>query len=175
MIKHLVSFDNPSLTTKTELFDFNNPPTDITQLSLDLIETMNFYNGIGLSANQIGLPYRVFVMRSEVPFVCFNPKVVMPSTEQVELEEGCLSLPGLTMKVMRPRHVKVRFQTPSGAVVTKQFTGMTARCFMHEMDHMDGNYFFNGVGRMKMDKAIREAKKKGFDYEGKNLLKHALA
>lgn len=175
MIKHLVSFDNPALTTKTTPFDFANPPCDVTELSMDLIETMNFYQGIGLSANQIGLPYRVFVMRADKPFVCFNPKVIMPSEELISLEEGCLSIPGLIAKVTRSKHVKVRFQTPSGAVVTKTFTGMTARCFLHEMDHMDGLFFFDGIGRLKMEKAIKDAKKRGYNYDGFNLMKHAIA
>jgi len=175
MIKHLVSVDNPILTTKTEPFDFANSPCDVTQLAMDLIETMNFYQGIGLSANQVGLPYRVFVMRAETPFVCFNPKIVMPSEELITLEEGCLSIPGLIAKVTRSKHVKVRFQTPSGVVVTKTFTGMTARCFQHEMDHMDGIFFFDGIGRLKMEKAIKDAKKRGYNYDGLNLMKHAIA
>ena len=175
MIKHLVHYENPILTTKTETFDFENPPCDINQLSLDLIETMNFYKGIGLSANQIGLPYRVFVMRAEIPFVCFNPRIVMPGSEQVTLDEACLSVPGLIAKITRPRHIKVRFQTPSGATVTKEFTGLTARCFLHEMMHLDGKFFFEGIGRLKMEKAIKVAKRRGYDYEGKNLMKLAIA
>src|SRR4051812_48360605 len=134
----LIPHTDKLLRTKLELFDFDNPLIDPGELSIQLVETMKSSDGIGLSANQVGLNLRVFAMNSfpEI-FVCFNPRVVMPGTEQVVLEEGCLSYPGLIIKVKRPRDIKVRFQGPDGEVYTKTFTGMTARVFQHELDHLD--------------------------------------
>lgn len=174
MIYNLVKFDDPILRTRSENFDFNNPPVDPNVLSRDLLETMYALDGIGLAANQVGLPHRVFVMRAETPFACFNPRIILYDTKTLELEEGCLTFPGLTIKVKRPSSIKVRFATPSGNIVTHEFAGMTARQFCHETAHLNGEFFFDGIGRLKMDVAIKKAKKIGFNYEGKNLMKYAV-
>jgi peptide deformylase len=112
-------------------------------------------NGIGLAANQVGVPYRIFAMRAAPEnFVCFNPKIVQPSEAEVVLEEGCLTYPGLYVKIKRSQHVRVRFQTPNGDTLTKQFTGMSARIFQHELDHLDGVIFYNKANRVHRDKAL---------------------
>lgn len=159
MIHELVESTNPILKQKMEPFDFSNPPVDPNQLALDLIESMNVHDGYGLSANQLGLPYRVFVMRGDPNFVCFNPRIVMYGEEKNILEEGCLSFPNLIVKVQRPKHVRVRFQTPSGIMTTKQFTGMTARVFQHEIDHLDGILFFERANRFHREKAFKTMNK----------------
>jgi peptide deformylase len=116
-------------------------------------------NGVGLSANQVGLPYRVFSMRGAPEnFVCFNPKLVQPSEMEVILEEGCLTYQGLLVKIKRPQHIRVRFTTPNGETLTKQFTGMTARTFQHELDHLDGIIFYNRANRYHRDQALRKWK-----------------
>ncbi len=118
-------------------------------------------NGLGISANQLGLPYRVFVMRTAPELtICFNPRLVDASTEQVVLlEEGCLSYPGLHVKIKRPAHIKVRYQTVTGDTVTDKFTGLTARVFLHELDHMNGVDFISRAGPMAKDLAMRKWKK----------------
>lgn len=175
MIYDLVPPDSEILRTKLPEFDFANPPCDVIELSNSLVETMKHYTGIGLSANQVGLPYRVFCMDAPTPFVCFNPRVVLSDPEEILMEEGCLSFPNLIVKVSRPRHIKVRFATPNSVVTTQTFTGMTARVFQHELQHLDGGYFFDGVGRMKMDKAMQFARKHGSDYSQLGLMKRATA
>jgi peptide deformylase len=117
-------------------------------------------NGIGLAANQVGVPYRAFAMRGAPEnFVCFNPKVVQPSETLISLEEGCLTFPGLLVKIKRPQHIRVRFQTPNGDTLTKQFTGMTARIFQHELDHLDGIVFYNRANRVHRDTALEKWRK----------------
>lgn len=112
-------------------------------------------NGIGLAANQVGVPYRIFAMRGHPEnFVCFNPKLVQPSEMVISLEEGCLTYPGLLVKIKRPQHIRVRFTKPNGETITKQFTGMTARIFQHELDHLDGIIFYNKANRVHRDKAL---------------------
>lgn len=157
------------LTTPCEKFDFSNPPVDPIELAQDMVKLMYEYGGIGLSANQLGLPYRVFALRGDPEnFVCFNPKIVMPSTEDIVMEEGCLSFPGLIVKVKRPRHVRVRFTAPNGEVMTRQFTGMTARAFQHELDHLDGVLFYNKANRFHREQAFKRAKNTRFVVKTQN-------
>lgn len=157
----LVESKNPVLMKPCEKFDFSNPPFDPIQFAQDLVRTMYEHNGIGLSANQVGVPYQIFALRAAPEnFVCFNPKIVMPSEETIVLEEGCLTYPGLFVKIKRPRHVKVRFQMPNGETRTETFTGMSARAFQHEMDHMEGKIFYNQASKYHKDQAIRRWKNK---------------
>ncbi len=137
----LVESNHPLLHTKIEPFDFSNPEVDPLILANRLIVTMNNHNGLGLSANQCGLPYRVFVMRSEPTKVCFNPKLLAESDEIMPLQEGCLSYPFLFVKIKRPSIIRVRYTDALGETHTERFVGMTARCFLHEYDHLEGiNY-----------------------------------
>jgi len=154
---NLVKSNDPILTTPCQQFNFQAPPFEPIEFAKDLIAFMYESNGIGLAANQVGVPYRVFAMRGAPEnFVCFNPKVVQPSETLISLEEGCLTFPGLTVKIKRPQHIRVRFQTPNGDTLTKQFTGMTARIFQHELDHLDGIVFYNRANRVHRDTALEK-------------------
>ena len=122
----------------------------------EAMDKLNKTYGVGLSSNQLGLPYRVFAMRGYPEnLVCFNPKIVYYSDNIISMEEACLSFPGMIIKVKRPSEIRARFQTPSGMVVTKKFEGLTARTFQHEMDHMDGILFFNRANRYHREKALK--------------------
>jgi len=141
-------------------FDFQNPPFDPIEFSQELVKFMYENNGIGLAANQVGIPYRIFAMRgSPQNFVCFNPRIVQAAAENIILEEGCLSFPGLIVKVKRPRHVRVRFQTPNGDTRTETFIGMTARIFQHEYDHLEGKLYFNRASRYHREIALKKWKR----------------
>jgi peptide deformylase len=140
-------------------FDFQNPPVDPIVLADDLAQTMLANNGIGLAANQCGLPYRVFAIRGEQVIVCFNPIIVDSSKEQVYLEEGCLSFPNLFIKVKRPANIKVRYTEPNGNVVTQVFKGLTSRIFQHELDHLDGVTYQQRASTLNLDKARQQKKK----------------
>lgn len=155
----LVDRTDPVLTTPSKEFDFKNPPFNPVEFSHALVAFMYENHGLGLAAPQVGVPYRIFAMRGNPEnFVCINPRVVMPSEEQVVLEEGCLTWKGLFVKVKRPQHVRVRFQTPNGETRTDTFTGMSARVFQHEMDHLEGVWFFNRANRYHRDKAMKKWK-----------------
>jgi peptide deformylase len=118
------------------------------------------WNGLGLAANQVGVPYRVFAMRGAPEnFVCFNPRIVQAAAENIILEEGCLSFPGLLVKVKRPKHIRVRFQTPNGDTRTETFIGMTARIFQHELDHLDGRLYFNRANKYHKEIAMKKWKR----------------
>ena len=126
------------LHTKLNEFDFTNPPTDPNELASTLVETCKKNNGLGLSANQCGLPYRVFVMGANEDFIsCFNPKIIATEGE-AHMAEGCLSFPLLELRVTRPKKITVEYQDWNGEKHTTSFDGLTARIFLHELDHMDG-------------------------------------
>lgn len=108
---------------------------------MDLAQSMMKHGGVGLAANQIGLPYRAFAIAANPILVCFNPRIVNVSTEEIELEEGCLTFPGLILKIKRPGAIKVRYTYPNGETVTTQYNGITARIFQHELDHLNGVLF----------------------------------
>lgn len=144
------------LRSKVPMFDMNNPPVDPKELGLDLLKHMRHFGGIGLSANQLGLPYRVFVMEGDPGFVCFNPRITAFAGEDVMLDEGCLSYPGLYVMKKRPNLIRVRFMDPLGNACVKKFTGVSARIFQHEMEHLEGDNFLDDIG----DFALRRAKEK---------------
>lgn len=156
----LVTPDDPTLVKVCEEFDFIHPPFEPIEFAKELVKFMYDSNGIGLAANQVGVPYRIFAMRGEPEnFVCYNPRIVHRSEQEVILEEGCLTYPGLLVKIKRPQHIRVRFRTPNGETLTKQFTGMSARIFQHELDHLDGIVFYNKANRFHRDQAMRKWKK----------------
>lgn len=158
MILDLVSEDNPILHQQFEEFDFSNPPINPVELSNNLIETMVAHKGLGLSACQVGLPYRAFVLWSEQPLAVFNPRIVDQKNEFISLEEGCLSFPHLFIKVKRPSMIKARFQDALGQTHTQVFIGMTARCFLHEMDHLDGVIYTQRASNIHVTRAFNQRK-----------------
>lgn len=166
MLLPIVKFDVAALTKVSEEWDFEKPPMDATELAYNLVDTMLHNNGLGLAAIQVGIAYRVFAMRGSTNeagnpemFCFFNPKLVSVSNEQIKLEEGCLSFPNVVVEVKRPKDVRLRFTLPNGQTDTRTFTGMTARCVQHEMDHLDGKIFYNLANTYKRNKALKDADK----------------
>lgn len=158
MIYELVDCNDPVLREPVPQFDFSNPPVNPLDLASDLAETMLASGGIGIAANQCGLPYRIFIMSGAELIPCFNPKIVDYSNETIYLEEGCLTYPGLTVKIKRPRRIKVRYTEPNGNTTTRVFDGMTARVFQHELDHLDGIAHINRASRIHLEQARKRLK-----------------
>ena len=125
-----------------------------------LIQHMVYHKGIGLSANQIGIPFKVFSMMVDNKDVicCFNPKIIKESDEQVVFSEGCLSFPQLFLKIKRPEIVWVKYQNADGDEINAHFEGLAARVFQHEMDHMNGTIFLDRVSRVFLQSARRKQK-----------------
>lgn len=160
----LIPGNHPALRQPSQEFDFTVPPMDPEELSNLLETTMQSLNGLGLSAVQIGLPYRVFSMRTNPDVTVFNPRIVDQSEEQVALDEGCLSYPGLILSIKRPRMIRVRFQNKNRETITLKLDGMTSRIFQHEMDHLDGIRHIDRVGKIKLLMAVKRANKIGHKY-----------
>lgn len=163
MILELVDTTHPALKQEAQPFDFNNPPVDPQELFENLRDTMVANRGVGLAANQVGLPYSVFVVgHPDDPdnvFSVFNPKIVDESPDQVLAEEGCLTYPGLFVKIKRPATIRVRYTSHNGVTDTIKFDGMTARIFQHEYDHLMGTCHADRATRFHMDQALRQKKK----------------
>ena len=165
--------DITELTKPCKEWIFTIPSLD-EEFAKKLVNSMYEYKGFGLAANQIGVRSRVFAMVGpDHDFVCFNPKIESYSEEVIEMEEGCLSFPNLILNVKRARHVEISFADYNGDRTTRVFTGMTSRIIQHEMEHLDGELFFQGMSRYKIEKAIKEAKKLGTDYSKMGLLRYA--
>ena len=137
-------------------FNFIKPPIDPKSLSIRLLRTLKHYNGLGLSANQCAVPLRVFVMMPDI--VCFNPRIIETGPEAIK-PEGCLSFPGMTLKVSRPTYIIAEYEDANGTTIKNRFEGMTAQCYMHELDHMNGVRFVEKVSQLKLQMARKKQKK----------------
>jgi peptide deformylase len=156
----LVKENDPILAQTMPKFDFDNPPIDPNALASRLVDTCKQYRGLGLSANQCGLPYRVFVMGSEDEYVAFfNPEVTHVTEQTSHMTEGCLSFPFLGLKITRPAEIKVKYQDFTGAQKEATFNGISARCFLHELDHMNGIVYTERVKPLALSMGIKKRNK----------------
>ena len=139
MIKTLIPENHSLLHNPVKKCSYN---LDRSKLSYTLTENMFHYNGVGLSANQIGIDERVFVMISDMDtqetITCFNPKIVKESKDTIVMEEGCLSYPELFLDIPRPSSVVVKYEDEGKEVHKTKLIGFIARIFQHEYDHMEG-------------------------------------
>jgi peptide deformylase len=123
----------------------------MTKLVQQLKLTMTQYAGLGLAANQCGIFQRVFVIGTDqFQIACINPKIVSASEEIERQGEGCLSFPALSLKIARPKSVDVEYTTENGEIKQVTLDGLTARCFQHELDHLNGIKFTKHVGETTM-------------------------
>lgn len=163
----LVSEDDKVLYEATREYKFDGS-INSSELAARLKETLKTHRAFGLAAPQCGLPYRVFVFGAEEEYiVAFNPKIIKSSIETLHIEEGCLSFPFLTLSITRPKEITVQYQNEFGEVIEKEFSGITARIFLHEFDHLNG-VTFNKVAKpmsLKMGLKRREKQIKQFAKE----------
>jgi peptide deformylase len=144
-----------------------NFETDINaeEVEAEMIQLMKTFNGIGLSGNQVGLLKRVFVIQLKnhpdktEPFAMFNPRIISESKESQLVEEGCLSFPQLWLGVNRPNKIESEYLDKNGNVCTITLTGIDARCFLHELDHLNGIVFTEKVSSMKLMLARKKQRK----------------
>ena len=159
LIMSLIDEKDPFLTEVPEYFDFDSPHEDPDKLEQRLIDNMKYHNGIGLSANQIGIPTKVFTMISDGdPMAVFNPEIVEWSDEEIYEKEGCLSFPYLFMPVKRSPTIGVKFQLKDGTEPFGSFGGLLSIIFQHEMEHMEGELFINSVSDFKLKSAMKKRK-----------------
>jgi len=118
---------------------------DRPEMSRILKENMIHYEGVGLSANQIGIGERVFIMvlnmETEETITCFNPRIIKRYDDNVWCEEGCLSFPDEIINVKRPDRIVVKYEDEDKKDHKIKLSGMAARVFLHEFDHLEGIVF----------------------------------
>ena|SRR3989344_727382 len=140
MILKIITIPDPILTQKTD--PVKKIDRDIFKLVQDMIETCRAANGIGLAAPQVGLSLRLCVINLEHlgldPFALINPKIVTKSWKKIEMEEGCLSIPGVFGIVKRPEKITVKAINLAGKENIVKADGLLARVIQHEVDHLDG-------------------------------------
>ena len=138
-IKELVEPEHQLFHHRIQSCSYN---LDRHHLSRVLIDNMIHHNGIGISANQIGIWERAFAMVRDLEnnevMVCFNPRIVKSYSEEVEMEEGCLSYPELFLKIKRPDRIVVKYEDEDKKVHKIKLQGLASRVFQHEYDHMEG-------------------------------------
>ena len=142
MIRDLVKSDNSILNRKISPCGVN---CDRHFVAKTLIENMFHYEGVGLSANQIGMDTRAFAMIRDIEYndviVCFNPKIIKKYDECVDFEEGCLSYPDEFINVSRPDKIDVIYEDEDGKEHQIKLEGFASRVFQHEFDHLEGINF----------------------------------
>ena len=133
------------------------------ELLKNLAGTMDAMGGIGLSANQCGLPIRAFVMYTDFTkkdvALFMNPKIIWESPEEDFFKEGCLTFPFLFLNIKRPKMIEFEYTDKDGNIQKSKFTGLTARIFQHEYDHMEGRNFTQLASRLKLDMGMKKAQK----------------
>lgn len=151
----IVTIPDPILTKKTSLID--EPGPYIKKLVADMIEACRKSNGIGLAAPQIGKSIRLCIINLEhvglTPFALINPKIIKRSWKKIEMEEGCLSIPGIFGIVKRPERIKVEAQNLNGEKHVFDADGLVARVIQHEVDHLDGILFTSKMKKETSGKA----------------------
>ena len=160
--------NHPMLKRSIPEYELSRLPNPVmTNLVSRLKMTMKLYSGLGLSANQCGVFERVFVIgNDDMVIPCINPKVIRIVGAVEKNKEGCLSFPGLFLNIERPLSIDVEFYDVNGKLINTTFEGLTARCFLHELDHMNGIRMVEYVkplalkmARQKQQKLIKKVKR----------------
>ncbi len=161
--RNILTKEEPGLYRKCRpVTDFN---PRLHQLLDDMKDTLALENGVGLAAPQVGVLRRaVIVLETNVPegedeyiIELVNPEIIESDGEQYGAE-GCLSVPGEYGLVRRPMHVKVRAQDRNGEFFEVEGEGLTARCFCHEIDHLEGIVFTSKCERMLTEEELESGK-----------------
>lgn len=157
----ILSDGHPKLAERMEEFDLSQiTRPEIQKFIKQLKLTMLTYGGLGLSANQCGIRFRMFVMGSnDFQMVCINPEIVQTFGEPVKMREGCLSYPGLYLNVPRYNKIVVEHFDHLGEYNTTTLEGISAQVYQHELDHMNGVVYTNKVGPLALELAKKRQKK----------------
>ena len=151
-VKKIVHYGDPILRKKCD--SFKNFP-NIDDLLNDMFDSMYEAEGIGLAANQIGLNMNIFIIdvthteEAENPHVFINSEMISKYGDEGVYQEGCLSLPGISLDVLRPEKVTLKYQTPDEEWHEDEFDGLLSRAIQHETDHLNGIYIIDRVSEIE--------------------------
>lgn len=136
---------------------------DRKELAESMFMTMKKYSGIGLTCNQVGLPFNMFVagghpqIERGMSLAMFNPVIISTSEEKIMMKEGCLTYPFLFLSIKRPRKCVIKYEDSDGKTQEAHLDGMMSRICQHEYDHIIGRTFTEGVSKFKLDIARKKA------------------
>lgn len=160
----IVKFPDPILRERMPDFDFANPVMDPIELEKNMLKTMYEQDGIGLAANQVGVRTRMFVMghkqNPEAGQAFFNPHIIANTEDIEDIEEGCLSFPGIYIKIKRPTAIRAKWQNSQGEWEEGEFEGYNCKCFLHEYDHLEGITFKDRISDIKWALGVKKSKTK---------------
>ena len=169
MIYKLLPPNDPRVLSSIADFDIEEfkkeEKIELKEFVDNMFKTMKNYGGIGLSANQVGKPYRMFVMGDHLDiqkgkkWCCINPKIVNVTKDLIRYKEGCLTFPFLFLDIERPQDITVEYLDENLEKQEARMTGIVARCFQHEFDHMQGIVFTEHVSKLKLDMALKKRDK----------------
>jgi peptide deformylase len=152
-------FGDPVLTQRaSEVTDIDGK---LVKLAKDMVTTMHDAHGLGLAAPQVGVQKRMFVyqLADEDPVTIINP-VIAESRGEWEYEEGCLSIPGLFFPIVRPKEILLTGYDLEGREVSIEADEIEARCFQHELDHLDGRLLLGLLDKDQKREAMRELRRR---------------
>jgi peptide deformylase len=171
MAKEIKLIPPTDIRVQSAIAPFNNDMLkeegfkDRKELSDSMFESMKKNGGIGLTCNQVGLPFNMFVLGDHVgledglKMSCFNPMIISASEETVAMKEGCLTFPFVFLTITRPRKIVVKYEDEKGDLQEGSLDGMMSRIFQHEYDHILGKNFTEYASKMKLDMAYKKAEK----------------
>lgn len=161
---NLVYYPDEFLTKKVDDVNIANPGFDLKEIKDQMVDLMLTSNGIGLSANQVGLNAQIFVMGDNVnnSNILINPVVLQHTKDTVIDLEGCLSFPGIFTQVKRPKEILVEYYNENLEHQRTHIKGYSVKVFLHEWDHLQGITFKDRVSPLKWKMARKKAKKLGY-------------
>jgi len=145
------------------------------ELAKNMLTSMYSAKGIGLAAPQVGIQKRILVIDLDIenpatpPYVFINPEIISSSASIDTYEEGCLSIPGVYLDVIRPTSIKVSFRDEMGRPKKMNADGLLARCIQHEIDHLNGILFVDRV--INKESLLKELKENGFHHKDVQAIK----
>ena len=154
----LVKHPDPVLKQQATTWEFGLEWPSADEIEDQMLDVMMEEKGIGLAANQVGLLKRVFAIKLSTgrSFCMFNPRVISTSEKMQDGDEGCLSFPDLWLEISRPMEVVAEYFDKNAQECKITLTGIDARCFLHELDHLNGVCFTDNVGQLKLALAVKQ-------------------
>ena len=162
MKQQITLHPSKDLFTKTKEIPINQITGDTyRQIGSSMLEILKNKGGIGLSANQVGLPFKMCVMEltSSDPKIILNPRITKSSKKMIKSREGCLSLPGADVVVSRHFSITTEYEDVRGETQVLDSKGLEATCLQHEIDHLNGILMINRVGEFHKNKALKQVHK----------------
>jgi len=161
-ILDILRFPDPRLRNKAK--PVAEVDASVRQLIDDMFETMYDAPGIGLAATQVDVAKRVIVLdiseEHDAPLALVNPEILAKEGEE-QMDEGCLSVPGVYEPVTRAEHIRLRALDRDGNVIEQEVDGLLAVCVQHEIDHLDGKLFIDYLSNLKRQRIRKKLEKEG--------------